>query len=184
MEGQDILSFIGSKPRPNEEDVAFVIRPLLEVVNYLHGQQIVHLDIRVSGILGSSCASIIYNWLIHWLTFWLADCLTDSLTVLLIKFLWMTYLSAWLFDCLLHWWFFYLYLFIHLFVCFLAQQHFHRQEQFGCKTYRLRKCSSHQELEGRRHAGYCKLSCVHRYGVVLVSRLYRSRYFGHVQNYF
>ena len=50
VEGQDILSFIGSKPRPNEEDIAFVIRPLLDVVNYLHGQQIVHLDIRVSGI--------------------------------------------------------------------------------------------------------------------------------------
>ena len=48
LEGQDILSFVASKPRPNEEDVAFVIRPLLDVVNYLHGQQIVHLDIRVS----------------------------------------------------------------------------------------------------------------------------------------
>ena len=47
MEGQDILSFVGSKPRPNEEDICFVIRPLLDVVNYLHGQQIVHLDIRV-----------------------------------------------------------------------------------------------------------------------------------------
>lgn len=47
LEGQDILSFVGSKPRPNEEDICFVIRPLLDVVNYLHGQQIVHLDIRV-----------------------------------------------------------------------------------------------------------------------------------------
>ena len=59
VEGQDILSFVGSKPRPNEEDIAFVIRPLIEVVNYLHGQKIVHLDIRVSRISGSSCSSII-----------------------------------------------------------------------------------------------------------------------------
>lgn len=50
LEGQDILSFVASKPRPNEEDVAFVIRPLLDVVNYLHGQQIVHLDIRPANI--------------------------------------------------------------------------------------------------------------------------------------
>ena len=48
LEGQDILSFIAAKPRPNEEDIAFTIRPLLDVVNYLHGQKIVHLDIRVS----------------------------------------------------------------------------------------------------------------------------------------
>ena len=48
LEGQDILSFIASKPRPNEEDIAFVIRPLLDVLSYLHGQYIVHLDLRVS----------------------------------------------------------------------------------------------------------------------------------------
>ena len=47
LEGQDILSFIAAKPRPNEEDIAFTIRPLLDVVNYLHGQKIVHLDVRV-----------------------------------------------------------------------------------------------------------------------------------------
>ena len=48
LEGQDMLSFIASKPRPNEEDIAFVIRPLLDVLSYLHGQYIVHLDLRVS----------------------------------------------------------------------------------------------------------------------------------------
>lgn len=50
LEGQDLLSFVAAKPRPNEEDVAFAIRPLLDAVNYLHGQQIVHLDIRPANI--------------------------------------------------------------------------------------------------------------------------------------
>lgn len=50
LEGQDILSFIAAKPRPNEEDIAFTIRPLLDVVNYLHGQKIVHLDVRPANI--------------------------------------------------------------------------------------------------------------------------------------
>ena len=48
------------------------------------------------------------------------------------------------------------------FLIFIAQQHLHCQEQFGRETYRLWKCSPHQELEGRRYAGYCKLCCVHR----------------------
>ena len=47
LEGKDILTFLGEKPRANEEDICFAMRPLLDVVNYLHGQQIVHLDLRV-----------------------------------------------------------------------------------------------------------------------------------------
>lgn len=47
VEAKNVLEFLGEKPRANEEDAAFVMRQTLDALKYLHGQKIVHLDVRV-----------------------------------------------------------------------------------------------------------------------------------------
>ena len=44
---KDCLSYLAEKPRANEEDAAIIIRQLLDVLKYLHSQNVIHLDIRV-----------------------------------------------------------------------------------------------------------------------------------------
>lgn len=43
-----MLEFLGDKSKANEEDASLVIAQLVEALCYLHRQNVVHLDIRVS----------------------------------------------------------------------------------------------------------------------------------------
>ena len=48
LENKDLLDFLAEKTTASEEDASRVIAQLVETLNYLHSQNVVHLDVRVS----------------------------------------------------------------------------------------------------------------------------------------
>ena len=50
VEGKTLFDHISSKPSFSENDVADVIRQLAEILDLLHSEKIVHLDIRPTNI--------------------------------------------------------------------------------------------------------------------------------------
>jgi len=48
LENKELLDFLAEKTTASEEDASRVIAQLVETLNYLHTQNVVHLDVRVS----------------------------------------------------------------------------------------------------------------------------------------
>lgn len=48
LENKELLDFLAEKTMASEEDASRVIAQLVETLNYLHTQNVVHLDVRVS----------------------------------------------------------------------------------------------------------------------------------------
>lgn len=48
LENKDLLDFLAEKTTASEEDASRVIAQLVETLNYLHSQNVVHLDVRLT----------------------------------------------------------------------------------------------------------------------------------------
>ncbi|XP_029213086.1 death-associated protein kinase 2-like isoform X1 [Acropora millepora] len=53
LENKELLDFLAEKTTASEEDASRVIAQLVETLNYLHTQNVVHLDVRPANILMS-----------------------------------------------------------------------------------------------------------------------------------
>ena len=66
--GQTLLTYMSKRHSLTEDDVAQIIRQLLEILEYLHGNNVIHNDIRVRRLslsFSTNCMSFSTNCIVR-----------------------------------------------------------------------------------------------------------------------